>query len=171
MELKTDAILKGPIWADTLERLVGTVFKTYWDVYALSISIGMMHDCQIESDDMVPEGYDAEPKSVPRTVLGHSQNKALLEFMLQAAMITTKHLDLDENERLEIAFNDDKKPEFNPVASLTKYANYGITMIKDVIDDTDDIEMLEALMTFLNSTYETGVAGIDGDNVLEDFDE
>lgn len=78
MELKTDAILKGPIWADTLERLVGTVFKTYWDVYALSISIGMMHDCQIESDDMVPEGYDAEPKSVPRTVLGHSQNKALL---------------------------------------------------------------------------------------------
>lgn len=69
MELKTDAILKGPIWADTLERLVGTVFKTYWDVYALSISIGMMHDCQIESDDMVPEGYDAEPKSVPRTVL------------------------------------------------------------------------------------------------------
>lgn len=53
MELKTDAILKGPIWADTLERLVGTVFKTYWDVYALSISIGMMHDCQIESDDMV----------------------------------------------------------------------------------------------------------------------
>ena len=44
-------------------------------------------------------------------------------------------------------------------------------MIKDVIDDTDDIEMLEALMTFLNSTYETGVAGIDGDNELEDFDE
>ena len=57
------------------------------------------------------------------------------------------------------------------VAFLTKYANYGITMIKDVIDDTDDIEMLEALMTFLNSTYETGVAGIDGDNELEDFDE
>ena len=52
----------------TLDRLVGTVFKTYWDVYALSISIGMMHDCQIESDDMVPEGYDAEPKSVPRKV-------------------------------------------------------------------------------------------------------
>lgn len=63
MELKTDAILKGPIWADTLERLVGTVFKTYWDVYALSISIGIMYDCQIESDDMVPKGYDAETES------------------------------------------------------------------------------------------------------------
>lgn len=171
MELKTDAILKGPIWADTLECLVGSVFKTYWDVYALSISIGMMHDSQIESDDMVPEGYDAEPKSVPRTMLGHAQNKALLEFMLQAAMITTKHVDLEESERLEIAFNGDKELDFNPIAFLTKYANYGITMIKDVIDDTDGVETLEVLMTFLNSTYESGVIGIDSENDLEDFDE
>ncbi len=168
MELKTDAILRGPIWADTLDRLVGTVFKTYWDVYALSISIGMMHDCQIESDEMVPEGYDAEPKSVPRTVLGHSQNKALLEFMLQTAMVTTKHLDFDENERLEIAFNEDKKLDFNPIAFLTKYANYGITMIKEVIDDTDDLEMLEALMVFLNSTYENGVDVVEDDSEIED---
>lgn len=170
MELKTDAILKGPVWAETLERLVGKVFKTYWDVYALSISIGMMYDKQIESDDMVPDGYDAEPRSVPRTVLGHSQNKALLEFMLQTAMVTTKHLDLEENERLEIAFNEDKKLDFNPIIFLTKYANYGITLIKDIIEDTDDIEMLEALMTFLNSTYENGVTGIDIDMDI-DIDE
>lgn len=171
MELTTDAILKGPIWAETLDRLVGTVFKTYWDVYALSISIGMMYDCQIESDDMVPDGYEAEPKSVPRTVLGHSQNKALLSFMLQAAMITTKHLDFDEDKRLEIAFNEDKKLDFNPIAFLTKYANYGISMIKDVIDETDDVEMLEAIMTFLNSTYESGVTGLEDDTEIEDFDE
>ena len=171
MELKTDAILKGPIWAETLERLVGPVFKTYWDVYALSISIGMMYDCQIESDDMVPEGYDADPKSVPRTVLGHSQNKALLEFMLQAAMITTKHLDLEEGERLEIAFNEDKKLDFNPIAFLTKYANYGISMIKDIIDDTTDVEMLEAIMTFLNTTYESGVTGLEDEIDVENFDE
>lgn len=171
MELTTDAILKGPIWAETLERLVGTVFKTYWDVYALSISIGMMYDCQIESDDMVPDGYEVEPKSVPRTVLGHSQNKALLEFMLQTAMITTKHLDFDEDKRLEIAFNEEQKLDFNPVAFLTKYANYGISMIRDVIDDTDDVEMLEAIMTFLNSTYEAGITGVEDDIEIEDFDE
>ena len=28
LDYKTDAILRGPIWAKTLERLVGTVFKT-----------------------------------------------------------------------------------------------------------------------------------------------
>ena len=139
MALKTDAVLKGPIWDITLNRLVGTVFKTQWDVYALSIAIGMMYDCQIESDDMVPDGYDTEPHTVGRNVLGHAQNRSLLEFMLQTAMITTKHLDLDENERLEIAFNDDKKLNFNPIQFLTKFANYGISMINDVIDDTDDI--------------------------------
>lgn len=40
MELTTDAILKGPIWHDTLEKLVGTVFETQWEVYALCITIG-----------------------------------------------------------------------------------------------------------------------------------
>lgn len=171
MELKTDAILKGPIWADTIDRIVGKsgkIFKTNWDLYALSITIGIMHDCQIESDDMVPDGYDAEPRYVPRNVLGDLQRRTLLEFMLQSAMITTKHLDLAENERLEIAFNADKKLEFNPVAFLTKFANYGITMIKDVIDDTDDVEMMEALMTFLNNTYESGIAGVDGDTDIDE---
>ena len=95
--------------------------------------------------------------------------------MLQAAMVTTKHLDLDEAERLEIAFNDDKKLEFNPVAFLTRYANYGITMLQEEIDDTDDLEMLEALMNFLNKMYESGITGIDNDNdndaELEDFDD
>lgn len=168
MELTTDASLKGPIWAETLDKLRGTVFETYWDVYALCISIGMMYDCQIESDAMVPAGYDAEPRSVPRNMLGHAQNKALLEFMLQTALVTTKHLDLAEEERLELAFGSDKKLDFNPVAFLTKYANYGVTKINEVISDAEDVELLEQLMTFLNSTYEAGVGVLDDDVDLDD---
>jgi len=171
MELKTDAILRGPVWDETIDKLKGVVFETIWDIYALSISIGMMYDCQIESDDMVPEGYDAEPRSVPRTVLGHTQNKALLEFMLQAALVTTKHLDLDENTRLELAFNDEKKLDFNPIAFLTKYANYGICMIKDVIDGTEGVELLESITTFLNSTYESGVGVIEDDDIEIELDD
>ena len=170
MELTTDAILKGPIWAETLDKLIGTVFKTYWDVYALSISIGMMYDGQINSDDMVPTGYDDEPRYVPRNVLGHSQNKALIEFMFQSALVTTKHLDLDEDARLELAFDNTKKPDFNPVAFLTKYANFGVTKIREVIDDTEDVETLETLMTFLNSTYESGVDVIDDIEEIEDLE-
>lgn len=168
MELTTDASLKGPIWAETLDKLRGTVFETYWDVYALCISIGMMYDCQIESDAMVPAGYDAEPRSVPRNMLGHAQNKALLEFMLQTALVTTKHLDLAEEERLELAFGSDKKLDFNPVAFLTKYANYGVTKVHEVISDAEDVELLEQLMTFLNSTYEAGVGVLDDDVDLDD---
>ena len=168
MELTTDASLKGPIWAETLDKLRGTVFETYWDVYALCISIGMMYDCQIESDAMVPAGYDAAPRSVPRNMLGHAQNKALLEFMLQTALVTTKHLDLAEEERLELAFGSDKKLDFNPVAFLTKYANYGVTKVNEVISDAEDVELLEQLMTFLNSTYEAGVGVLDDDVDLDD---
>lgn len=168
MELTTDASLKGPIWAETLDKLRGTVFETYWDVYALCISIGMMYDCQIESDAMVPAGYDAEPRSVPRNMLGHAQNKALLEFMLQTALVTTKHLDLAEEERLELAFGSDKKLDFNPVAFLTKYANYGVTKVNEVISDAEDVELLEQLMTFLNSTYEADVGVLDDDVDLDD---
>ena len=168
MELTTDASLKGPIWAETLDKLRGTVFETYWDVYALCISIGMMYDCQIESDAMVPAGYDAEPRSVPRNMLGHAQNKALLEFMLQTALVTTKHLDMTEEERLELAFGSDIKLEFNPVAFLTKYANYGVTKLNEVISDSEDVELLEQLMTFLNATYEAGVGVLDDDVDLDD---
>ena len=166
MELKTDVFLKGPIWADTIEKIAGKpgkIFATYWDLYALSITIGIMYDRQIESDDMVPNGYDADPKAIGRNVLGDVRRKTLLEFMLQTALVTTKHLDLSEEERLEIAFGTDTELDFNPVAFLTKFANYGVTKIKEVIDDTNDVETLEALMTFLNDTYESGIVGVDDD--------
>ena len=171
MELTTDAILKGPIWHDTLEKLVGTVFETQWDVYALCITIGMMFDSQIETDAMVPADYEMDPHSVGRNVLGKAQNRSLLEFMFQSALVTTKHLDLDEDARLQLAFDDKAKPEFNPIAFLTKFANYGITKVAEVISDTEDVEMLEALMTFLNSTYESGANAVEEDLLLvDDFD-
>ena len=177
MELTTDASLKGPIWAETLDKLKGTIFDTFWDTFALSISIGMMYDAQIESDAMVPADYEAEPRTVPRNVLGHAQNKALLEFMLQTALVTTKHLDLSEEQRLELAFGNEKKLEFNAIAFLTKFANFGVKKIHEVITGTEDVETLEQLMTFLNTTYEAGVGvmdddvEIDDDSDLDDFGE
>ena len=120
---------------------------------------------------MVPADYEMDPHSVGRNVLGKAQNRSLLEFMFQSALVTTKHLDLDEDARLQLAFDDKAKPEFNPIAFLTKFANYGITKVAEVISDTEDVEMLEALMTFLNSTYESGANAIEEDLLLvDDFD-
>ncbi len=170
LEFTTDAYLRGPIWHDTLEKLVGSVFETQWDVFALCISIGMMYDKQIETENMVPDDYEMEPHSVGRNVLGKAQNRALLEFMFQTAMVTTKHLDLDEDARLELAFNDNAKPDFNPVTFLTKFANYGISKLSEIIADTEDVELLESMMTFLNSTYESGAEIIEDELEIEDFE-
>ena len=43
---------------------------------------------------------------------------------------------------------------FNPMNFLTTYANYGITKIHEFITDSDDLEIMESLMTFLNNAYE-----------------
>ena len=135
----------------------------------LSIAIGMMHDCQIDSEDMVPEGYDQEPRYIPRNMLGHVQNEAMLEFMFQTALITTKHLALDEARRLELAFGDGVKPDFSPAAFLTRFANYGLTKLHELISDTDNTETMEAFMSFLNDTYEAGVGSIEASDDLEDI--
>jgi hypothetical protein len=76
--------------------------------------------------------------------------------MLQAAMITTKHVDFSEQDRLEIAFSSKEVENFNPMQFLTKYANYGIAKIKDAIGDASDVELMQKLMTFLDDIYETG---------------
>ncbi len=162
LNLTADIHLLGPIWADTIDNLKGTFFESNWDIYALCVSIGMMYDQQIESEAMVPEGYNTEPRYIPRNMLGHPQNISLLEFMLQTALVTTKHIDMDEDDRLQLAFDKTKKGDFKPIPFLTKYANFGVTKIHELISDSDDIETMEALMTFLNSTYE------DGANNLED---
>lgn len=171
MEATSDAILKGQIWAETIDRLVGPVFKTNWDIFALCISIGIMHDQQIESDDMVSEEYVAEPRYVPHVVMGQTKNIALLGFMMQTALITTKHVNYNEDERLELAFDENQKLPFNPIYFFTKFANYGVKKISDVIEGKDGIEMLEALMVFLNSIYETGVEGIEDELLIDEIDE
>ena len=43
--------------------------------------------------------------------------------------------------------------------------------MSDVISDSEDVELLESLMTFLNSTYESGVGVIEDQIYLEDVEE
>jgi hypothetical protein len=156
MQISTDVALKGPVWAEMLDRLVDEVFDTNWAVYSLCISIGMMYDKQIASDDMVPSDYSDNPRYIPRLVLNSSKNKPLLEFMLQAALVTTKHVDYLEQERLEYAFSEKSDIPFKPMVFLTQYANYGVTKLKEALADSADVELLEALSNFLTTIYEAG---------------
>lgn len=170
MELTNDVLLKGPIWAETIDSLKGSFFATNWDIYALCISIGMMFDSQIASDDMVPKGYSEEPRYIPRNMLGHAQHESLLDFMFQTALVTTKHLNLDEEKRLELAFSSDAKPDFSPIGFLTKFANFGVTKLHPLISDADPTETMLSMMTFLNETYEAGIDNIEMDDDIEDLE-
>ena len=156
MQITADVTLKGPVWAEMTDLLVTEYIPTNMDLYALSISIGMMYDGQIETDEMVPSGYKENPRSIPRNVLIQSKNKSLLEFMLQAAIITSKHVEFTEQERLELAFSEKPIEKFSPIQFLTKYANYGIVKIKEALSDADDVELMQKMMSFLDSIYETG---------------
>ena len=167
--IQTERVRKAASGPGQPVRLGGKLFDTAWDLYALSIAIGMMHDCQIDSEDMVPEGYDREPRYIPRNMLGHVQNEAMLEFRFRTALITTKHLDPDKDRRLELAFGDGVKPDFSPVAFFARFANYGVTKLYELISDTDDSETMEEFMSFLNDTYEAGVGSIEASDGLEDI--
>lgn len=154
-EAKSDVALKGQLWIDYIDKLKGTIFDTQWELYALCISIGIMYDGQTDFEKL-----ENQNTSVPRTMLNRMDNRTLLDYMLQTAILTTRNVDYDEKTRLTIAFGDDKDkdPNFNEYAFLTKFANYGLKVIDEEIGDyTNDIEMMEALMSFLNDKFENGV--------------
>ena len=114
-----------------------------------------MYDKQVEFEQL-----ENQNTSVPRTMLNRMENRSLLEYMMQTAILTTKTVDYDEKTRLTLAFGEDKDkdPEFNEYAFLTKFANYGLTIIDEEIGEyTNDQEMMQTLMSFLNEKFENGV--------------
>ena len=164
MEITTDVQLKGTEWAKGLEKLA-PIFKTrtHYSIYLLALAVGIMYDQRVEK----PEENGEEIKSVPRNVLQNNDN-GKLDFMFQAAILSTVTETLSEDERLELAFGE--KTDFNRLGFLTQYANYGITKLNEQIGDSV-IETMENLKNFLFSTVEGRNLDIDtlpDDILLED---
>lgn len=167
MEITTDVLLKGTAWNTAIEKL-GKIFKvrTNYSLYMLSMAIGIMYDQRIAN----PSDDGEEQRSVPRNVLQNNDN-GKLDFYFQAAIISTATEDLDEDERLELAFGE--KTEFNKLAFLTQFANFGVTKLVEQIGN-DDIESMENLKNFFAATVEGRNLDIDAlsdDILLMDDDE
>jgi hypothetical protein len=164
MEITTDVLLKGTEWTKGLEKLA-PIFKnrTHYSIYMLAISVGIMYDQRIEK----PTENGEETKSVPRNVIQNNDN-GKLDFMFQAAILSTGTETFLEEKRLELAFGE--KTEFNRLAFLTQYANFGITKLNEQIGDTT-IETMENLKNFLVSTVEGSnldISTLPDDILLED---
>lgn len=150
MELTTDVLLRGPIWAKTIDSL-SSIFKTRtnYSIFVLCMSIGIMYDQRKERF----EDEELEPRTVPRNVL-QNQDNGKLDFMFQAAILSSKTVDLSEEDRLELAFGDKVENEaFNKMGFLTQFANFGVTKLCEQVGDSD-VESMENIKMFLTSTVE-----------------
>ena len=166
MELTTDVLLRGTAWNRAIENL-SSIFKTrtHYMIFMLSMTIGIMYDQRIEK----PEENDEEPKSVPRNVLRNNDN-GRLDFIFQAAILSTSSETITEEERLELAFGE--KSDFNKIAFLTQFANFGVTKLVELIG-ASPLESMENIKNFLFSTVEGRNLDIDAipdDILLEDVE-
>lgn len=161
MEITTDVLLRGTEWSKAIDNL-SSIFKTrtHYSIYMLSMAIGIMYDKRIEK----PDENGEDPKSVPRNVLQNNDN-GKLDFMFQAAILSTSTETYSEDERLDLAFGE--KTDFNKLAYLTQFANYGVTVLNAQIGDSI-IETMENIKNFLFSTVEGRNLDIDAlpDDIL-----
>lgn len=163
MEITTDVYLRGTAWNRAIDELL-SIFKTrtHYMLYILSLTIGIMYDQRIEK----PAEENEEVKSVPRNVIRNNDN-GKLDFMFQAAILSTTTENFSEEERLDLAFGE--KTEFKRIDFLTQFANFGVTKLVELIGDTP-LESMENIKNFLFSTVEGRNLDIDAlpDDILLD---
>ena len=123
-------------------------------LFMLSISIGIMYDKRIEK----PEENGEDPTSIGRNVFFNNDN-GKLDFMFQAAILSTTTQELSEEDRLDLAFGE--KTEFNKMGFLIEFANFGVTKLVEQIDDTP-LETIENIKNFLIASVEGRNLDVDG---------
>ena len=156
MRLTSDIILYHKNWerADDELRNQASIglFARLVDLFLVACAIGIMDDKSSE----VPEELILEnPKNIGRNTYQSIANTDLydaLDFMLQNAILNSNTIDLDEDERLKLAFD----PEYNnkkisPVNFLVGFANYGLEKIYEKIDSKASIVAIDELYKFFNS--------------------
>lgn len=148
MEITTDISLKGTAWNKAIENL-SDIFKARpnYMIYMLSLSIGIMYD---KREEKLPIEEGEEIRSVPRNVIRNNDN-GKLDFMFQAAILSTATEQFSEEDRLDLAFGE--KSDFKKIDFLTQFANFGVTKLIECIGDTT-IESMENIKNFLASTVE-----------------
>ena len=151
MEITTDIALRGSAWDTAIDEL-SPLFKprAQYSIYMLSLSIGIMYDKRIVSEEEYRH-------SVPRNVLQNNDN-GKLDFMFQAAILSTTTENFTEDQRLELAFGE--KNDFKKIDFLTQFANFGVTKLVEQIGSTS-LESMENIKNFLCTTVEGNNFDID----------
>lgn len=167
MEIKSDIIFKGPTWSSVDRGYRKKFFDTQWEIFKICLSIGILYDAQLEDETSETE---EDGLNIPRTMF--NRNGAEMQFFFQAAILTTRCVDLSEKDRLYLAFSEEIPEEelegedvdllrrgvceaalkFNKVDFLRKFANYGAVKLNNCLS-ANDSETMEELMKFLDASY------------------
>ncbi len=147
MELTTDVSLRGTAWNRAIDAL-SPIFKTRtnYSLYMLALTIGVMYDRRVEK----PEENGEDIRNVPRNVLQNNDN-GKLDFIFQAAILSTTTEQFSEEERLDLAFGE--KTEFKKLEFLTQFANFGVVKLVELIGDST-VETMDNIKNFLVQTVE-----------------
>ena len=155
MQLSSDIEMKNPLWERADSKLCVSkelgVFNRLVDVFVLACAIGIKEDKSIS--DTTLSSPLAQPKTIGRNT--HRENldiRDLLDFMLQNALIHSKTIDFDEDERLKLAFNPDyNNKKIRAADFLVGFANYGIEKIFNTISSTSSLVVEADLYKYFES--------------------
>ena len=168
MEITKDVYLKGTAWNEAIDSMSsifrGASRRLNYNVFMFALAIGILYDQRIETPDSAGE----DNKSVPRNVLQNNDN-GKLDLIFQAAILSTTTQDFSEEERLDLAFGE--KTDFDKIAFLTEFANFGVTKLLEQKGDTP-LESMEKLKNFVSLTIAGHNLDIDAipDDILLDED-
>ena len=102
------------------------------------------------STTQLPEYKEDDDIIIGRNVFYNNDN-GKLDYMFQAAVLSTTTEQFTEDERLELAFGE--KTDFNKVGFLTEFANFGVTKLVELIGNST-LESMDNIKNFLVSTVE-----------------
>ncbi len=147
MVIKSDIPLKGTAWNEAIVSL-SSIFptRTNFSLFMLCLAIGIMYDKRVE----IPEDNGEDPHFVPRNIISNYDD-GRLDFFFQAAIISSSTVELNEDERLELAFGENSN--FNKVDFLVSFANFGVTKLLEQTGDTIP-ETMEKIKNYLASIVE-----------------
>ena len=188
MEIRSDIALKGDAWAKAIDETVSKTrgdrawsaaiengdskfFDTQWALFKVCLAIGILYDTQIAELPKTAETEDEGSRSIPRNML--AVHAADINYFFNAAILTTNTIDLNETDRLYLAFSEEITEEemegedidtirhgvseealgFDKIGFLIGFANYGVTKICEQIDPNINVTM-ENISEFLIMSYQ-----------------
>lgn len=175
MQLSSDIEMKHPLWARTDDELCSNsqlgIFNRLVDVFVIACAIGIQDDQSI-SDSTLSNPL-AQPKTIGRNT--HRENldiRDILDFMLQNALIHSKTISFDDDERLKLAFNPDyTNKKIRATDFLVGFANYGIEKIFENITSSSSLvaeaELYKYFESKANDKYDEILKTITLENIID----